>query len=45
MVAKSIAKIYTNIHKPTDYQRDYWESSCGQTWTKWLQMYRTALFS
>ena len=20
MVAKSIAKIYTNIHKPTDYQ-------------------------
>ena len=26
-------------------QRDYWESSCGQTWTKWLRMYRTALFS
>ena len=21
MVAKSIAKIYTNIHKPTDYKR------------------------
>ena len=21
MVAKSIAKIYTNIHKPTDYRR------------------------
>ena len=23
-------------------QRDYWESSCGQTGTKWLRMYRTA---
>ena len=23
MVAKSIAKIYTNIHKPTDYEHTY----------------------
>ena len=27
MVAKSIAKIYTNIHKPTDYK----QSSVGRS--------------
>ena len=28
MVAKSIAKIYTNIHKPTDYYWTLLQSIC-----------------
>ena len=32
MVAKSIAKIYTNIHKPTDYVQ-IWTHSAQPRWT------------
>ena len=40
MVAKSIAKIYTNIHKPTDYERDKHDRNTFSYFLVWCVCYK-----